>query len=141
MAKVIVSQNLKGCKVSGHNLLENGSTIRKWEGTCSGRMQFATGNRKCFWVSGPKGGWLNPKTFTGTVGTYTYKNLPENCARLLHPKITVASTTVTPKPAVTPVQAVTIGSQPTVLVINSGDTHSLTQLQSWIQAQLQAVKA
>jgi hypothetical protein len=44
---------------------------------------------------------------------------------------------------VAPTQAVTIGNQPapTILVINNGDTHSLTQLQSWIQAQLQAVKA
>ena len=140
MAKVIVSLNLKGCKVSGHNLLENGTTIRKWEGTCSGKMQFATGNRKCFWVSGPNGGWLNPKTFTGTIGSFTYKNLPADCAKLLHPKITVtpATTPVAPKPTT---QAVTIGTQPTILVINNGDTHSLTQLQSWIQAQLQTAKA
>jgi len=153
MAKVIVSQNLKGCKVSGTNVTEAG-TIRTWEGSMSGKIQFASGNRKCFWVSGPKGGWLNIHTFSGTIGSYTYKNLPATAQKSLEPTATInghqykmvdrkwvpvtPTVTTPPKPAT---QAVTIGSQPTILVINNGDTHSLTQLQSWIQAQLQAVKA
>ena len=66
------SKNLKGQSIHGTNVLEDG-TIRNWHGHASGRIQAAKGN-KCFFVAGQ--GWLNLRTFSGTIGSYTYRNLP-----------------------------------------------------------------
>ena len=75
---IYFSKNLKGQSIHGTNVLENG-TIRNWHGHASGRIQAAKGN-KCFFVAGQ--GWLNLRTFSGTIGSYTYRNLPSQAPKV-----------------------------------------------------------